>query len=64
MANEICAECHGVVKEPDGFHPYLFCELVKLGHHDPGAYLRLYGFTWRNPVAAGGAATSEEPPKP
>lgn len=40
----ICAECHGTVPEGDSYHSYLFCELVKLGHDDPAAYLASYGF--------------------
>ncbi len=27
------------------YHPYLYCELVKLGHTDPAGYLASYGFT-------------------
>lgn len=26
------------------YHPFLYCELFKLGHADQAGYLRLYGF--------------------
>lgn len=42
---DICHECHGRLKHPMAYHSFLFCELVKLGHHDPAAYLASYGFT-------------------
>lgn len=43
-----CQECGQ--RQPEGpaqYHPFLFCELVKLGHHDPALYLASYGFTRR-----------------
>lgn len=44
----VCQDCTGwVADDPEGGpgdHPYLFCELVKLGHHDPAAYLAQHGF--------------------
>lgn len=27
------------------YHPYLFCELYRLGHAEPDVYLAAYGFT-------------------
>lgn len=38
-----CHECYGRLKHPAEYHPFLYCELVKLGHHDPAAYLASYG---------------------
>lgn len=37
-----CQECGKNVGRE--YHPFLYCELVKLGHRDPEAYLREYGF--------------------
>lgn len=46
--NTQCAECEMQVPNDSyglaGYHPFLFCELYKLGHRDPAAYLRSYGF--------------------
>lgn len=45
--NDHCTECKAHVPLVDGrqpYHPFLYCELVKLGHHDPAAYLAEYGF--------------------
>lgn len=39
-----CGEC-GQIVEAAEYHPYLYCELFKLGHRDQTAYLRYYGFT-------------------
>lgn len=39
-----CQECGAHVEPAGAYHPYLYCELVKLGHRDPEAYLRSYGF--------------------
>jgi hypothetical protein len=41
----ICQECHGIVPDGPHYHPFLHCEMVKLGHHDPAAYLASYGYT-------------------
>lgn len=38
-----CGECGMHVIGPE-YHPYLFCELFKLGHADPAGYLRQCGF--------------------
>lgn len=38
-----CAECDALC-EPAEYHPFLYCELYKLGHHEPGRYLRKSGF--------------------
>lgn len=42
--NGNCHECGMHVGPGDVYHPYLYCELFKLGHRDPAAYLRGYGF--------------------
>lgn len=47
--SDACQECGALA--PPAYHPYLYCELVRLGHHDPEAYLRSYGFE-RQVVAA------------
>jgi hypothetical protein len=39
-----CQECGGTVPNGPHYHPYLHCELVKLGHRDPAAYLASYGY--------------------
>jgi hypothetical protein len=33
-----CQTCGMHVDDPAEYHPYLFCELYQLGHHDPAAY--------------------------
>lgn len=38
-----CGTC-GQRVAPLEYHPFLYCELYKLGHRDQAAYLRLYGF--------------------
>ncbi len=45
-----CQECGQLVEDAGAFHPYLYCELYKLGHHDQEAWLRAYGFE-RVPVS-------------
>ena len=47
----ICQECGMLVGEGIVYHPYLFCELFKLGYDDPFAYLRSYGFERVHPGA-------------
>lgn len=45
--NDHCTECGALVPLVNGrqpYHPYLYCELIRLGHHDPEQYLRSYGF--------------------
>lgn len=40
-------ECGALVPLVNGrqpYHSFLYCELIKLGHHDPEVYLRSYGF--------------------
>ena len=39
-----CQECGMRCEPPEQYHPFLYCELRKLGHLDPEAYLDLYGF--------------------
>ena len=34
-----------LVESPTAFHPFLHCELFKLGHSDPEAHLAMYGYT-------------------
>lgn len=46
-----CAEC-GMLVQPYAYHPYLYCELYKLGRHKPEAYLAAYGFTRNNEEGA------------
>lgn len=41
----VCQTCKMRVEPANAYHPWLYCELVQLGHDDPEAYLRLYGFT-------------------
>jgi hypothetical protein len=45
-----CGECGQRVRAVE-FHPYLYCELYKLGHYDQAAYLRDYGFVHENAAA-------------
>lgn len=38
-----CQACGMHTQDDDGpavYHPYLFCELFRLGHHDPASYLQ------------------------
>jgi len=42
--NTRCGECGMDVGHAAAYHPFLFCELFKLGHRDPAAYLAQYGF--------------------
>jgi hypothetical protein len=44
MSENQCHECGMTTRHPGDYHPFLFCELFKLGHGDPEAYLRSYGF--------------------
>lgn len=39
-----CMECGMKVQPANAYHPFLYCELFKLGHRDPAKYLRDYGF--------------------
>lgn len=39
-----CQECGQRTESPGEYHPFLYCELYKLGHRDQEAYLRAYGF--------------------
>ncbi len=41
----VCSECGMLVESPTAFHPFLHCELFKLGHSDPEAHLAMYGYT-------------------
>lgn len=43
MSDFDCRTC-GKRCLPGEYHPFLFCELVKLGHRDPAAYLAAYGY--------------------
>lgn len=47
----ICQECYSSFEGEGGYHPYLYCELIKLGHADPVRYLAMYGFA-RRPLHA------------
>lgn len=47
----ICMECLSSFEGAGGYHPYLYCELIKLGHIDPEKYLASYGFI-RRPLRA------------
>lgn len=40
----VCTECGMTVKHPRQYHPYLFCELYKLGYLDPEDHLKRYGY--------------------
>jgi hypothetical protein len=44
-------ECLSSFEGAGGYHPYLYCELIKLGHIDPEKYLASYGFI-RRPLRA------------
>ena len=46
-----CMECGATGVPAAAYHPFLYCELVKLGHHDPESYLRSYGFVRALPDA-------------
>lgn len=37
--NTHCAECGMLVTPPTAFHPWIYCELVKLGIRNPAAFL-------------------------
>lgn len=39
-----CGECGQCIPSGIVYHPYLYCELYKMGHRDQEAYLRSYGF--------------------
>ena len=45
-----CAECDALVDGGE-YHPYLYCELYKLGHKEPGHYLKRCGFVREEEVA-------------
>jgi hypothetical protein len=36
-----CQTCGMHVAHPAEYHPYIFCELFKLGHSDPRTYLEM-----------------------
>lgn len=40
MAQSTCTTCGMVTSSRVEYHPYLFCELVRLGHTDPAGYLK------------------------
>jgi DNA-directed RNA polymerase subunit RPC12/RpoP len=43
METYVCQECGKTVTAAE-LHTYLHCELYKLGHRDPNAYLASYGY--------------------
>lgn len=52
--NDHCGECGMFTGHAATYHPFLYCELYRLGHPKPAAYLASYGFT-RAPGASDGA---------